>query len=128
VVTYLCIGLAVVIVAQTLVIIRVTNALKTVGRFGDRLAHLAAALELLTDTTEAGLGNVAVALERGTPQRAARATRGATSKRIATAARKGGSVEEIAADELLSESEVRLHLQLAPLNSREGAGRGSLRS
>lgn len=127
-VTYVCIGLALVIVAQTVVIVRVTKALQTLGRFGDRLAHLAAAMELLTDTTEAGLGNVAVALERGTPQRAARATRGATAKRIATAARRGGSVEEIAADELLSESEVRLHLQLAPLNAMEGVGRGSLRS
>jgi len=127
VLTYVCIGLALVIVAQTLVIVRVTTALQTLGRFGDRLAHLAAAMELLTDTTEAGLGNVAVALERGGPQRAARATRGATSKRIATAARRGGSVEEIAADELLSESEVRLHLQLAPLNAMEGVGRGSLR-
>lgn len=126
--TYVCIGLALVIVAQTLVIVRVTSALKSVGRFGDRLAHLAAAMELLTDTTEAGLGNVAVALERGGPQRAARATRGATSKRIATAARRGGSLEEIAADELLSESEVRLHLQLAPLNAMEGVGRGSLRN
>jgi len=128
VLTYVCIGLALVIVAQTLVIVRVTSALKSVGRFGDRLAHLAAAMELLTDTTEAGLGNVAVALERGGPQRAARATRGATSKRIATAARRGGSLEEIAADELLSESEVRLHLQLAPLNAMEGVGRGSLRN
>jgi len=128
VLTYVCIGLALVIVAQTLVIVRVTSALRSVGRFGDRLAHLAAAMELLTDTTEAGLGNVAVALERGGPQRAARATRGATSKRIATAARRGGSLEEIAADELLSESEVRLHLQLAPLNALEGVGRGSLRN
>jgi len=128
VLTYVCIGLALVIVAQTLVIVRVTSALRSVGRFGDRLAHLAAAMELLTDTTEAGLGNVAVALERGGPQRAARATRGATAKRIATAARRGGSLEEIAADELLSESEVRLHLQLAPLNALEGVGRGSLRN
>ncbi|MGE0863539.1 MAG: hypothetical protein AB7P34_06520 [Vicinamibacterales bacterium] len=125
---YVCIGLALVIIAQTLVIVRVTNALRSVGRFGDRLAHLAAALELLTDTTEAGLGNVAVALERGGPQRAARATRGATSKRIASAARRGGSLEEIAADELMSESEVRLHLQLAPLNAIEGVDRGSLRN
>ena len=126
--TYVCIGLALVIVAQTLVIVRVTNALRTVGRFGDRLAHLAAAMELLTDTTDAGLGNVAVALERGAPQRAARATRGATARRIATAARRGGSLEEIAAEELLSESEVRLHLQMAPLNAMEGVGSGSLRN
>ena len=60
---YVCIGLAVAVVAQSLVIVRVSRALNSVGRFGDRIAHLAAALELLTDTTEAGLGNVAVALE-----------------------------------------------------------------
>lgn len=125
---YVCVAMALVVVAQSLVIVRVTRALRSVGTFGDRLAHLAAALELLTDTTEAGLGNVAVALERGTPQREARATRGATSKRIATAARRGGSVEEIAARELLSESEVRLHLQLAPLNNLEGVASGSMRS
>jgi len=124
VLTYVCIGLAVAVVAQSLVIVRVSRALNSISRFGDRVAHLAAALELLTDTTEAGLGNVAVALEKGAPSRAARATRTATSKRITSAARRGGSIEEIAANELISESEVRLHMTLA---EPEGEIYGSLR-
>ena len=122
--TYVCIGLAVAVAAQSLVIVRVTRALNAVGKFGDRLAHLAAALELLTDTTEAGLGNVAVALDKGAPHRAVRATRAATSKRITAAARRGGSIEEIAATELMSESEVRLHMTLA---RQEGDRNGALR-
>jgi hypothetical protein len=124
VLTYLCIGLVVAIVIQSLVIVRVTRALSAMGRFTDRLAHLAAALELLTDTTEAGLGNVAVALDKGVGHRAARSTRAATSRRITTASRRGGSIEEIAASELMSESEVRLHMTLA---EPEGGSYGSLR-
>lgn len=123
--TYLCIGLALAVVAQSLVIVRVSRALDGIKRFGDRVAHLAAALELLTDTTEAGLGNVAVALDNSAAPRAARTTRAATSRRITSAARKGGSIEEIAARELLSESEVRLHMTLAePDGGFDGALRG----
>lgn len=122
--TYLCIGLVVAVVIQSFVIVRVTRALAAMGRFTDRLAHLAAALELLTDTTEAGLGNVAVALDKGMAHRTARSTRAATSRRITTAARRGGSIPEIAASELLSESEVRLHMTLA---EPEGGLNGSLR-
>lgn len=123
--TYVCIGLAVAVVAQSFVIVRVTRALNAVRKFGDRLAHLTSALELLTDTTEAGLGNVATALEKGAPQRAVRATRSATSKRITAAARRGGSIEAIAASELMSESEVRLHMTLA---QPKGEDHGALRS
>lgn len=126
--TYICAALAVVAIAEALVIIRVSKALHAIGRFGERLAHLASALELLTDTTEAGLGNVAVALERGAQQRATRSSRGATSRRIASASNRGGSIEDIAARESLSESEVRLHLHLAPTNTLKGAGHGALRS
>src|SRR5262245_4322776 len=71
-------GLSVIALAEAVVIVRVSKALKAVTRFGERLAHLASAMELLTDTTEAGLTNVGVALERSAPQRAARSTRGAT--------------------------------------------------
>jgi len=122
---YVCLGLAATVIAQSIVIVRVTRALQSFGRFGDRIAHLAAAMELLTDTTEAGLGNVAVALDKTSTHRAVRATRAATAKRITSAARRGGTIPEIAANELLSESEVRLHMTLA---QPEGGTRGSLRS
>ena len=45
---YVCLGLAVAVVAQSLVIVRVSRALNSISRFGDRVAHLAAAMELLT--------------------------------------------------------------------------------
>ncbi len=122
---YVCIGLAIAVVAQSLVIVRVSRALNSIGRFGERIAHLAAALELLTDTTEAGLGNVAVALEASTGPRAARGSRAATSRRITTAAKRGGTIPEIAASEALSESEVRLHMTLAePVGGINGTLRG----
>ena len=111
---YVCLGLAAAVIAQSIVIVRVTRALQSFGRFGDRIAHLAAAMELLTDTTEAGLGNVAVG-----------SSMAAAAKRITSAARRGGTIPEIAANELLSESEVRLHMTLA---QPEGGTRGSLRS
>lgn len=120
-------GLSVIALAEAIVIVRLSKALKAVTRFGERLVHLASAMELLTDTTEAGLTNVGVALERSAPQRAARSTRGATARRIASAARGGRAIEQIAADESLSQSEVRLHLQLKPATADEGARDGTLR-
>ena len=120
-------GLAVIALAEAVVIVRLSKALKAVTRFGERLAHLASAMELLTDTTEAGLTNVGLALERSTPQRAARTTRGATSKRIAAAAKVGRPIEDIAADESLSQSEVRLHLQMKSQTGEEGARDGAMR-
>jgi DNA-binding NarL/FixJ family response regulator len=124
VLTYVVIAAAVVVAAEAVVILRLSRALRAVARFGERLAHLTSALELLTDTTEAGLASVAQELERHAPQRAARTGRGVTARRIAGAARRGRSVEEIAASEGLSESEVRLHLQLT---QTEGGAYGALR-
>lgn len=120
-------GLALIALAEAAVIVRVSLALKAVGRFGDRVAHLAAALELLTDTTEIGLANVATELDRTTPQRTARASRGVTARRISHAARHGQSVDDIAAAEALSHGEVRLHLELATTNTDIGGNHGAVR-
>ena len=113
--TYGFIALAILTLAQTAAIWRISVAMRATTRLNDRLSHFAEALALLTDTTEAGLASVAAELERvGTLKRSATtATRRATSKRITTAAKSGRTLEEIAAFEALSESEVRLHLQLA---------------
>jgi hypothetical protein len=127
IVVYAVGGLTVVALAEALVIFRLSKALKAVTRFGERLVHLTSAMELLTDTTEAGLTNVGLALERSAPPRAARSTRGATAKRIAAAARTGRAIEEIAADESLSQSEVRLHVQMKSQALDEGAVDASLR-
>jgi hypothetical protein len=124
VLTYLAAALAVVAVVEAIVIVRLSKALRAVARFGERIAHLTSALELLTDTTESGLANVATELERSATPRVARASRGATARRITGAARRGRSIEEIASTEGLSESEVRLHMQLT---RPEGASHGALR-
>src|SRR5262245_34843258 len=118
--------LAVVATAQTLAIWRMTSAVRAVARVNDRLSRFAEALALLTDTTEAGLANVASELERTGGRRAARSTR-STSKRITTAARRGRSLEEIAALESMSESEVRLHLHMQGDEVANGAVNGALR-
>jgi hypothetical protein len=116
---------ALVALIEGVVLWRLSKALAAVARFGERLAHLASALELLTDTTEAGLTNVARELERSAPTRAAQSTRGATARRIAGAARRGKAPAEIASSEGLSESEVRLHLQMS---KAKGGKRGAVRN
>ena len=110
--TYLMIALTLIIVAHTAMLWRIWSTLRRPARIDDRLAHFAEALALLTDTTEAGLANVALELEsarRRTPRGTSRA---ATAKRIATAVRKGRSIEDIVAAEAISESEIRLHLSI----------------
>jgi len=110
---YVVASLAAVALVEAVVIVRMSRALAAAARFGERIGHLTAALGLLTDTTETGLANVAAELDRTTATRAARSARGATARRIAAAIKKGRPVEDIAAGEGLSESEVRLHMHLA---------------
>jgi hypothetical protein len=111
-VTTIAIGAAVVL--QIVLMAQLVRAQRTAGRSGRRVEQLTAALELLTDTTEAGFVNVATELERvGARPIAPTATRRATTRRIAASARHGHAIDEIAASEGLSESEVRLHLGLA---------------
>lgn len=109
-------ALAVVIAVQAFAIVYLARAAGAVGRVSERVTRLSAALELLTDTAEAGFGSVAQEIERAGPTRrtAPAGSRRAVGKRISAAVRDGQSVEEIAAREALSESEVRLHLQLLP--------------
>jgi hypothetical protein len=126
--TYLVTALILVLVVQTAMLMRVWAVVRRPGRTEDRLAHFAEALALLTDTTEAGLANVALELEsarRRTPRGTSRA---ATAKRIATAVRKGQSIEDIVAAEALSESEIRLHLRMAgnELRLKDGGPNGAV--
>lgn len=83
------------------------------ARIETRLSHFAEALALLTDTTQSGFASVAAELERGSLRKTPGASRAATSKRIVSAARKGRSIQDIAAQEEISESEIRLTLGLA---------------
>jgi len=106
--------LTVVVFAQTVALWRISRGMAGVARLGSRLSHFAEALALLTDTTEAGLANVANELEQAGRRRVSSTrTRASAARRISTAAVRGRSVEEIAALEEVSESEIRLHLHMA---------------
>jgi hypothetical protein len=83
------------------------------SRVEQRLAHFGEALALLTDTAQTGFTSVALQLERAGDRRAPVTSRAAATRRIVGAARKGRSVQDIAANEEVSESEIRLHLGLA---------------
>ena len=114
--TYVVTALTVIVFAQTVALWRISRGMTGVARLGERMARFAEALALLTDTTEAGLANVANELEQSGRRRASRAAgRASTARRISSAAGRGRSVEEIAAFEALSESEIRLHLHMADL-------------
>lgn len=85
----------------------------TLAALEHRLTQLTAGIALLTDTTEGGLRDIAVEVGKFTPAApAARPRRAATNRRIAGAAKRGRSLQEIAASEDVSEGEVRLRLNL----------------
>jgi hypothetical protein len=90
-----------------------------------RVAHLSAAMALLTDTLEGGLHDVAREVSRLASQPTAAAAavaprvRTTTQRRVRGAAKRGQSVREIAAAEQMSEGEVRLMLQNASREVKE---------
>jgi hypothetical protein len=86
----------------------------TVGALENRVTQLTAGIALLTDTTEGGFRDVAIEVGRFAPAPPAPRPRprAASQRRIASAARRGRSVQEIAASEEVSEGEVRLRLNL----------------
>lgn len=99
-----------------------------IERLDDRAAHLVAGVSLLTDTTEGALRDVAIEMTR---QRTGKETarpraRAATQRRVAGAARRGRTVQDIAAAEQVSEGEVRLRLQLERA-AKERANHASMR-
>ncbi len=106
-------GLAVLFLVQLVLLWKLARSTRATADASTRVAHLTAALELLTNTAEEGFVNVASELERlGARPLAAGSTRRETTRRIAAAVRQGRAVEDIASAEWLSESEVRLHLGL----------------
>jgi hypothetical protein len=98
-----------------------------------RVAHLSAAMALLTDTLEGGLHDVAREVSRLASQPTASAAvaaprnRATTQRRVKGAAKRGQSVRDIAAAEQMSEGEVRLMLQNASREVKEPAVHASMR-
>lgn len=97
---------------------------RRLARLDERLAQLTAGISLLTDTTEGGLRDVAQEIERlaaiGAKANRPKA-RAATQRRVASAAKRGKSVQDIAAKEKMAEGEVRLRLQMSNATPREKA-------
>lgn len=99
--------------SQILAVWAAIRARRAAEGLEQRTAALGDAIALLTETSEAGFHAVATELIRvasGRPVRAA-STRAATT-RVRAAARRGASPSEIAAEEQMSEGEVRLRLHL----------------
>ncbi len=111
------VALAAVLTLQVWILWRLLGAMGAVPRMEERLSHFSDALTLLTETTEGGFRAVATELDRSAMQAGPAAKKPTvpkpTSARISAAAKRGRSIEEIAATEQLSEGEVRLRLHLA---------------
>jgi hypothetical protein len=110
---YLAIGGAVVVVLGAMAWLHLQQR-AIIERLDDRIAHLMAAVSLLTDTTETGLRDVATEIGRmsATSAAAAPRSRPATQRRVSRAVKAGHTVTDIAALEGVSEGEVRLHLEM----------------
>lgn len=121
------IALAVAGALQLLLMVQLWRTTRAAARGGRRIEQLTSALELLTDTTESGFVNVATELTRvGARPATPAAGRRAVTERIVTAMRDGRALADVAADEGLSESEVRLHLGLdAAATPGAASGRGA---
>lgn len=128
--TYVIAGaVATIVLAQAAVIRLCAQQRHAIDRLDDRIAHLTAGLSLLTDTTEGGLRDVALEVERLASIPAARpGARAAMQRRVAGAAKRGRSVQEIAVTEQMQESEVRLRLHLAEQLPYAKASPGNARS
>jgi hypothetical protein len=123
-----------------LVATRLVRALRHTVELEQRIARLQEGVNLLADTTETGLRQVAAEIERLSSLRAqpavARPTPQArpTAASLRAATRRGRTVEEIAAAEQVSEGEVRLRLSLAAAGASgrtrktTGSDRASLRA
>jgi DNA-binding NarL/FixJ family response regulator len=93
-------------------------------RLDERLAQLTAGISLLTDTAEGGLRDVAQEIDRLAAPNAKTSrskARTARQRRVSNAARRGKSVQDIAAKEKMAEGEVRLRLQMTDDAHRETA-------
>lgn len=101
-----------VVLSQLALVMWMLRRMGELSHMRERMSRLADGLALLTDTTESGLATVLREVQAGRKTTSATSRR-AVSKRVAAAVRKGEDIVDVAMSEALSESEIRLHLQLA---------------
>src|SRR5215469_9857786 len=91
--------LGAVLIVQCWILWRLLGAVGIVRRMEEKLAHFGDALTLLTETTEGGFRAVALELDRTASHRGTskKPVARPTSARMTAAAKRGRSVEEIAA-------------------------------
>lgn len=107
-------GVGAVALAQAWLVWRASRALTRVTAIEARIEKFGDALALLTDTTESAFRAVAAEMSRSPVRPATQsAVSSARTRRMARAATRGASIEQIAAAEEVAEGEVRLRLQLA---------------
>lgn len=111
-----------------LVALRLLQALHTITHLEQHVTRLQEGTNLLTDTVELGFRQVAAELERlaqAMPAGAVAPVRPAPSRpttaRVRAASGRGRTVREIAAEEQVSEGEVRLRLSLAEAGTKARA-------
>jgi hypothetical protein len=127
------VGGGVMLLLQVTGLVTVWLQRRKVRSLDGRVAHLSAAMALLTDTLEGGLHDVAREVSRLATQPSAAAAgalprhRTTTQRRVRGAAKRGQSVRDIAAAEQMSEGEVRLMLQNASREVKEPSLHASMR-
>jgi hypothetical protein len=98
---------------QSAVLVHVARLSGRAVRSEDRLTRLHEVLTLLAETSESGFRAVAQEVERLSTSAPARRSTKASVSRMARAAKHGRGVADIAADEQVSQGEVRLRLHLS---------------
>jgi hypothetical protein len=128
------VGGGVMLVLLTASLVMVWLQRRKVRSLDGRVAHLSAAMALLTDTLEGGLHDVAREVSRLATAQPAAATavaaprnRTTTQRRVRGAAKRGQTVRDIAAAEQMSEGEVRLMLQNTSREIKEPTLHASMR-
>ena len=128
------VGGSVLLLLQATALVVIWLQRRRVRSLDGRVAHLSAAMALLTDTLEGGLHDVAREVSRlASAQPSAVATapaprnRVTTQRRVRGAAKRGHSVRDIAAAEQMSEGEVRLMLQQTSREVKEPTVHASMR-
>ena len=123
----IAIGSGVVVLVQMALMMWMLRRLGELGHMRERLSRLADGLALLADTTESGLSTLLREVQASRKSTRSN-TRATVQKRVAAAVGRGEDIVDVAMSESLSESEIRLHLQLAEAALRKNQGAGQRQS